>query len=144
MGQISVPEMFQDALAGITRRFVARSRSGFSQIRTIPRDPRVTCGSPHRARYETTKSHVNWVVLDSDWEGELCRVVEKHPRVLAYAKNHNLGLELPYPYGSESRTYVPDFILLVDDGRGWDDPLHLVIEIKGYRGEDAKEKKSTI
>ncbi|MFQ5518138.1 MAG: acyl-CoA dehydrogenase family protein, partial [Acidimicrobiia bacterium] len=24
-----------------------------------------------------------------------------------------------------------------------DDPLHLIVEIKGYRGEDAKEKKST-
>ena len=34
--------------------------------------------------------------------------------------------------------------MLVDDGHGADDPLHLVIEIKGYRGEDAKEKKSTM
>ena len=40
------------------------------------------------------------------------------------------------------RTYIPDFIVLVDDGR--DDPLHLVIEIKGYRREDAKEKKATM
>jgi type III restriction enzyme len=42
------------------------------------------------------------------------------------------------------RHYRPDFIVLVDDGRGADDPLHLVVEIKGYRGEDAKEKKSTM
>jgi len=34
--------------------------------------------------------------------------------------------------------------VLVDDGRGEDDPLHLIIEIKGYRREDAKEKKSTM
>jgi type III restriction enzyme len=33
--------------------------------------------------------------------------------------------------------------VLVDDGNGPDDPLHLVVEIKGYRHEDAKEKKST-
>lgn len=32
---------------------------------------------------------------------------------------------------------------MVDDGRGEDDPLHLIVEIKGYRGEDAKQKKST-
>ena len=32
----------------------------------------------------------------------------------------------------------------VDDGHGDDDLLHLVVEIKGYRGEDAKEKKSTM
>jgi hypothetical protein len=32
------------------------------------------------------------------------------------AKNHNLGLEVPYRYGSETRRYLPDFIVLVDDG----------------------------
>jgi len=59
-------------------------------------------------------------------------------------KNHNLGLEVPYRYGSEMRKYRPDFIVLVDDGHSPDDPLHLVVEIKGYRAEDAKEKKSTM
>ena len=34
--------------------------------------------------------------------------------------------------------------MLVDDGHGDDDLLHLIVEIKGYRGEDAKEKKSTM
>jgi type III restriction enzyme len=99
-----------------------------------------------RNRWETDarRCHVNWAILDSDWEGELCRVVEGHPRVRAYVKNHNLGLEVPYRFGSESRTYIPDYIVLVDDGRGGDDLLHLVVEIKGYRKEDAKEKKSTM
>ena len=60
----------------------------------------------------------------------------------AYVKNHNLGLEVPYRYGSSIRTYLPDFIVLVDDGR--ENPLHLVVEIKGYRREDAKEKKATM
>ena len=66
------------------------------------------------------------------------------PRSIAYVKNHNLGLEVPYRYGSETRKYLPDFIVLVDDGHGADDLLHLVVEIKGYRREDAKEKKSTM
>ena len=99
-------------------------------------------------RWETNgpppKNHVNWVVYDSDWECELCRVAESHPKVVAYTKNHNLGLEVPYRYGSEIRKYLPDFIVLVDDGHGPDDLLHLVVEIKGYRREDAKEKKSTM
>jgi type III restriction enzyme len=59
-------------------------------------------------------------------------------------KNHNLGFEVPYRFGSEMRIYRPDFIVLVDDGHGDDDLLHLVVEIKGYRREDAKEKKSTM
>ena len=90
------------------------------------------------------KNHVNWVVLDSDWEAEFCRAAESHGRVIAYTKNHSLGFEVPYRSGSEMRRYRPDFIVLVDDGRGPDDLLHLVVEIKGYRGEDAKEKKLTM
>lgn len=98
------------------------------------------------SRWETDarRCHLNWVILDSDWEGEFCRVAENHPRVQAYVKNHNLGLEVPYRYGSETRRYRPDFIVQVDDGHGEDDLLNLIVEIKGYRGEDAKEKKSTM
>ena len=71
-------------------------------------------------------------------------MVESHPCVRSYVKNHNLGLEVPYRYGSESRKYLPDFIVLVDDGHGEEDLLHLIVEIKGYRREDAKEKKATM
>ena len=98
----------------------------------------------NRWQTDPRRCHVNWVILDSDWEAEFCRVAESHPRVRAYVKNHNLGLEVPYRYGSETRRYIPDFIVLVDDGRGDDDLLHLIVEIKGYRREDAKEKKSTM
>jgi type III restriction enzyme len=34
--------------------------------------------------------------------------------------------------------------VLVDEGHGDGDLLHLVVEIKGYRREDAKEKKATM
>ena len=134
--------------AAITRRFL-----GERPIKALL-DPYNPTGSTSYVRFSTSRKdrwethskicHINWVVLDSDWEGEFCRVVESHPKVLAYDKNHNLGLEVPYRYGSETRTYLPDFIVLVDDGHGLDDPLHLVVEIKGYRREDAKEKKSTM
>ncbi len=88
------------------------------------------------------KCHINWVIFDSEWEAEFCRVAEAHPNVRAYVKNHNLGLEVPYLFGSIPRKYIPDFIVQVDDGR--EDPLNLVVEIKGYRGEDAKEKANTM
>jgi type III restriction enzyme len=87
---------------------------------------------------------VNWAILDSNWESEFCRVAEAHAKVHSYVKNHNMGFEVPYRYGSIMRRYIPDFIVLVDDGHGPDDLLHLVVEIKGYRGEDAKDKKSTM
>lgn len=117
-------------------------------------DPYNPVGSTRHVNFATSKTlrwqtradrcHLNWVICDSNWEAEFCRVVEQHPRVLAYVKNHNLGFEVPYRSGSESRRYRPDFIVLVDDGRGAGDPLHLVVEIKGRRGEDAKEKASTM
>jgi len=136
--------------AGITRASIGRR-----PIKAVL-DPYNSVGSTAHVRFNTSKTlrwdtggpppkcHVNWVILDSDWEAEFCRVAEAHPRVRAYVKNHNLGLEVPYRYGSETRRYLPDFIVLVDDGRGDDDLLHLVVEIKGYRREDAKEKKSAI
>ncbi len=101
---------------------------------------------PDRWETDPKKCHVNWAMLDSQWEGEFCRILESkaHPQVLAYVKNHNLGLEVPYLNGSIPRSYYPDFILLIDDGKGMEDPLHLVVEIKGYKGEDAKIKKSTM
>ena len=88
------------------------------------------------------RCHINYVVCDSDWEAEFCRVVEAHPRVLAYAKNQNLGLEVPYRSGFTTRRYLPDFVVLVDDGGP--DPLHLIVEIKGYRQENAKDKANTM
>ena len=133
---------------GINRRYI-----GEKPILAVL-DPYNPVGSTMHVNFNTSKTskwqtdsrrcHINWVILDSDWEGEFCRVAESHPRVRAYVKNQNLGLEVPYRYGSEMRKYIPDFIVLVDDGHGEDDPLHLIVEIKGYRREDAKEKKSTM
>jgi len=105
---------------------------------------RFNTSRPHRWQTDPARCHINWVVLDSDWEAEFCRVAESHPRVKAYVKNHNLGFEVPYRYGSETRHYLPDFIVLVDDGHGDNELLHLVVEIKGYRREDAKEKKAAM
>jgi type III restriction enzyme len=134
--------------AGITRAFIGQ-RPVKAEL-----DPYNPVGSTANVRFNTSKTdrwetspkhcHINWIVLDSDWEAEFCRVAEAHPKVRAYVKNHNLGFEVPYRYGSETRRYLPDFIVNIDDGHGDDDLLHLVVEIKGYRREDAKEKKATM
>lgn len=97
-----------------------------------------------RWQTDSRRCHINWIILDSDWEAEFCRVAENHPRVRAYVKNHNLGFDVPYRHGSDSRIYRPDFIVLIEDGHGEEDLLHLVVEVKGYRREDAKDKKITM
>ncbi|HYC56503.1 MAG TPA: DEAD/DEAH box helicase family protein [Candidatus Binatia bacterium] len=150
--QILYPEL-KDIACNRINSAITRSFLGEEPIKALL-DPYNPTGSTSHVRFNTSRKdrwetdsrrcHVNWVVLDSDWEGEFCRVAESHPRVLAYVKNHNLGLEVPYRYASETRRYLPDFIVQVDDGYGAADPLNLVVEIKGYRREDAKEKKSTM
>ena len=154
--QLMYQELADMACERITNGITA-ALAGSSPIKAVL-DPYNPAGSTIHVNFITSKTtrwqtdarrcHLNWVVCDSDWEAELCRVVEAHPRVVAYAKNQGLGLEVPYRHGSISRKYRPDFIVLVDDGRppkdGAPDLLHLVVEIKGFRGEDAKEKKTTM
>jgi len=150
--QLMYQELADMACERITRGIVSKL-VGESPIKTVL-DPYNPSGSTIHVNFNTSKKtrwrtdarrcHVNWVICDSDREAELCRVAEAHPRVRAYVKNQNLGLEVPYRYGSEARKYLPDFIVLVDDGHGDNDLLHLVVEIKGYRREDAKEKKATM
>ena len=98
-----------------------------------------------RWRTDPARCHVDWAVMDnSEWEGQFCRAVERHPRVLAWVKNNGLGFEVPWRDGRGAHRYLPDFIVRVDDGRGPDDPLNLVVEIKGRRDEDAKAKKDAL
>jgi type III restriction enzyme len=134
--------------AGITRALVGKRpiKAVLDAYNPTGSTIHVNFTTSKRSRWQTDprRCHVNWVILDSDWEAEFCRVAEAHPRVRAYVKNHSLGLEVPYRYGSDMRKYRPDFIVLVDDGHGEDDLLHVVVEIKGYRREDAKEKRATM
>ncbi|MDN5849845.1 MAG: DEAD/DEAH box helicase family protein, partial [Nitrococcus sp.] len=101
--------------AGITR-----AEMGRRPIKAML-DPYNCIGSTRHVNFTTSRTerwatdarrcHINWAVLDSDWEGEFCRVAEAHPRVKAYVENHNLGLEVPYRFGSQSRIYRPDYIV---------------------------------
>src|SRR5262249_2176981 len=87
---------------------ITRRDAGSSEIKAVL-DPYNPTGSTAYVKFNTSRAdrwqtdarrcHINWVILDSDWEAEFCRVAESHPRVKAYAKNHNLGLEVPYRYG---------------------------------------------
>jgi len=148
--QLMYQELADMACERITAA-ITRSLIGERPVKAVL-DPYNPTGSTIHVNFNTSKKnrwqtdarrcHINWLILDSDWEAEFCRVAESHPKVKAYVKNHNLGLEVPYRYGSEIRTYLPDFIVLIDDGQ--DNPLNLIVEIKGYRREDAKEKKSTM
>jgi type III restriction enzyme len=135
-------------IAGINRKFIGERpiKAALDPYNPIGSTRHVNFNTSKTDRWETDsrRCQLNWVILDSDWEAEFCRVAESHPQVRAYVKNHNLGFEVPYRSGSEVRNYRPDFIVRVNDGHGEDDLLNLIVEIKGYRREDADEKKSTM
>ncbi len=148
--QLMYQELADMACERITAA-ITKSYIGSKPVKAVL-DPYNPIGSTLHVNFNTSKAtrwqtdprkcHLNWIVCDSDWEAEFCRVAESHPRVRSYVKNYNLGLEVPYRYGSGMRTYLPDFIVQVDDG--YPDPLNLIVEIKGYRGEDAKDKKNAV
>ena len=68
------------------------------------------------------------------------------PRTRLDLRPRALGprLEVPWRDGAIPRRYLPDFIVRLDDGRGLDDPLHLVVEIKGQKDATTQIKAETM
>lgn len=149
LGSIMYPALEAQA-AELIFMACQRANEGEARVKAIldSYNPR---GSTRFVAFNTTKSvwttrpdksHVSHVVMDSEWEGELARVLEDHPKVVAYVKNQGLQFEVPYRDGAVARRYVPDFIVRLDDGG--DEPLNLILETKGYRGVDAQLKAETM
>jgi hypothetical protein len=133
------------------RRDIACTRASEGRILAVldPYNPR---GSTRHVNFITSKpcwktgaqpprSQISHVVLDSDWEERLAQTLETHPRVLAYAKNQALGFEIPYLDRGVTRRYLPDFLVRLDDSG--DEPLNLVLEVKGIKDESDKAKAQT-
>lgn len=84
----------------------------------------------------TVKSHLSHAVCDSRLEAAIVRKLEADLRVLAYAKNDRLFLEIPYRYLGRTLRYRPDFLVRLDGG------LTLLIEGKG-RADEKDDAKAT-
>ena len=149
--QLMIVELADLACERITAA-ITRAELGRQPVKAML-DPYNPTGATRHVNFTTSRTqryatggrcHLNWAILDSTWEAELCRILDAHPGVLAWVKNRNLGFEVPYRFGGATRKYLPDFIARLDDGRGAGDLLHLVVEVKGFRGEDAKAKKDTM
>lgn len=108
-------------------------------------------GSTRGVDFDTTRStwdtsadkcHINRVVADTDsWEQKTAQAIEGMDEVLHYVKNHNLHFTIPYTFRGEASRYTPDFLVWLNDGRGPDDPLKLILEVSGTHGGDIGEKK---
>jgi type III restriction enzyme len=88
--------------------------------------------------YPTEKSHVNYVVMDSDWEGICAKTLEEIETVECYVKNQFLGFAIPYTKDGKDRQYFTDFIARV---RSKDGTIkNLMIEISGMSKDKAEKK----
>ncbi len=88
--------------------------------------------------------HVSHVACDSEWEGKLASKLEHMESVRSYVKNQGLGFTVPYTIDGRQRSYIPDFIIRIDDGHGSDDLLNLVLEVSGARRKDKEHKAATM
>ncbi len=91
-------------------------------------------GTTSKEVYPTRKSHVNYVVADTDsWEQIAAKTLEELPEVKSYVKNHFLDFKIPYLVGAIEHMYVPDFIAVVKTGSGKE--VNLIIEISGLSND---------
>jgi type III restriction enzyme len=97
-------------------------------------------GNTIKPVYETTKSHVNLVVADTEsWEQICAKTLEEIDEVKSYVKNSFLGFAIPYSTNrQEDNLYYPDFIArcIRPDGT----MLNLIIEITGMNRDKAVKK----
>jgi len=95
-------------------------------------------GNTIKEVYATQKSHVNYVVMDSDWEGIAAKTLEELPQVISYVKNQFLGFAIPYVKEGKDKNYFTDFIVQC---KGKDGTIkNLMIEISGFSKDKAEKK----
>ncbi len=96
-------------------------------------------GNTSKKVYATRKSHVNYVVADTDsWEQICAKTLEEMDEVICYVKNSFLGFEVPYIQYGKDKSYIPDFIARVKTPSG--KKANLIIEITGM-SQDKDVKK---
>ncbi len=110
----------------------------------LPRlNPQVPTSSTAGVDFKTTKplhptirSHIDQVTLDSlEWERSAAFFLETcDEQVAFYAKNEQLGLNIPYDYQGTAHDYLPDFLVRMTDGST------LLLEIKGQRTDVVNAK----
>ncbi|MCC6907011.1 MAG: DEAD/DEAH box helicase family protein [Phycisphaerales bacterium] len=148
-------EFAHDASDLIYKSIVSAHTSPDARLPTLEPilHPYDTIGTTRYVDFDTTKAvlatredkcHISHVVADTDsWEQKLAETLEDMDEVVRYVKNQNLGFTIPYMINGEERKYHPDFIACIDDARGSDDLLNLIIEVTGEKKKDKAAKVST-
>ncbi len=99
-------------------------------------------GITSRPIYLTQKSHVNYVVADTEsWEQRTAKALEELEFVHSYVKNAYLNFRIPYVKSGKDKYYLPDFVVRLQRADG--EIVNLILEITGYN-QDKEEKRWTV
>jgi type III restriction enzyme len=86
-----------------------------------------------RSVHSAVRSHVNAVVLDSNWEQTAAFYLEQKTNlVYCYVRNVPPFIQIPYEYDGVQHVYEPDYLVRLKSG------MNLILEPKGE--EDDKDK----
>lgn len=66
--------------------------------------------------------------------------MERDPNVITYVKNDHLDFEIPYEFSGVMHGYRPDYIIRYKQKDGT--LLNIVLEVKGYEGEQDRAKQN--
>ena len=140
-------EFAHDAADRIYKAIV-QAQPGSPTIKPILR-PYEALGSTRYVGFDTTRPvyathadrcHVSHVVADTEsWEQKMAQALEDMDEVLRYVKNHNLGFTIPYTLNGKEHQYTPDFIVVLDDGHGQENPLNLIVEVTGEEERQSRQ-----
>ena len=128
--------MIERLLAGLRPVAGGRERVRLEQHR----GPGTTADVEYATRKEpfaVLKSHVNYVVPDSQWERIAAYALDNHELVHSFVKNSGLGFAIPYLHSGIGHDYLPDFIVRLQ-GEG---ERFVIVETKGH-DERLAEKRT--
>jgi type III restriction enzyme len=145
---LAIHRIADDAVSRIHRAIV-REQSDKARIEAVLQ-PDGALGSSAVVDFDTTrqvldtspyKCHVNVVVLDSNYEAKVAQSLESMDEVVRYVKNDHLGFVIPYTIDGQQRSFLPDYVVVIDEGpRG---SVNLVLEVSGPLRRDKAEKVAT-
>lgn len=150
IGYLSVGEYFAGALTKIQQGIVTENLEHQKDKKLLPiLAPYDTLGSTRYVDFlttkevrETVKSHVNYVVADTEeWEQGVAKKLEQITEVVSYVKNQNLGFTIPYEHQGIAHHYVLDFIVVLDMPDKT--KLNLLIEVTGKKDDKKAMKVKT-
>ncbi len=81
------------------------------------------------------KTHINFVVVDSDWEYLEAKTINDSVVVDSFVKNDHIGFAIHYSHDGVVRKYYPDFIIRRKTGD------YLILETKGQDKQQDKTKR---